>query len=856
MIFKNIKGGGHLYRLAAVVAAGLWCGLSLLWGLRDWPGPAELQIAMGMTLFFIAPGFFLGLLILGNRRICLWERLPLSIALSMGVWALPGLIAYVIEMSLGELVVVELYIAGILFAAALVAVLVRAGKGMESTDERPSLSTGIVVFAVGILAIVLSAWMGAFRGAELDWDYFNYISHVRKLVFWDKASIAHFAYKNAPPDPVHSYNIWALQWALVSRMFEIDPIALYSRSSFITIPATLMAFYGLCRRLLNENVARAGLLLYFLYQLAYGGFLFIGRTTFYPADSQWLLIFPACLYLFTYLFEESSRLERAGIIAGLALSVLAMSIVHVLWGLCFYIVLGLFAAVRLADESRAGQRLSACWRSGKKYALAGLLVLAVLPYLLTLAKVVAMVLRDTRHGRLPLFTGAMEALFSLPPAIYFLLVIVLPLAGALYLLWRTKTEESPTVSAGPMPARRILLAVAICLIVSIPYIFLRYEAVQATNWGQFGRNPYRAFISDSLFVLNPFKWSLQNPNMTFYPLYMLAYLALPLLWWKRKDFRSAAVALAVLIAVPLVCFHPVVAPLFTGLFSLGYLRRLLRLAALFSFLPLALLVSLTAGAFFKQEKRPYLHILAVLVIAVFLSGASVFFKATPSPYNNMLEKRIEITLKTDKDSLVFDDTPFRAVRSHDWFSAGDIIFSDIWTSYRLTAYLPLYIAVQAKPGTGVADQDTRRLLAREFFDTRTSAKRMRAILSRLSATGVIVNSNPYYTMPGYGLVCGHPEAAGKMRRDKEHFVLLFEKDDWLIFLYKEDGLPGASAGARQTRGTTNNAGGIYKRREDLLPGPWQGLSFDTVPRAGFGPYHVGLAGRGFQGAVQGRFMGL
>ncbi len=405
MIFKNIKGEEHVYGLAAVVAAGIWCGLSLLWGLLDWPGPAELRIAFGMTLFFIAPGFFLGLLILGNRRICLWERLPLSIALSMGVWALPGLIAYVLEMPLGDLVLVELYIAGFLFAAALVGGLVRAGKGIESTDERPSFSTGIVVFAVGVLAVGLSAWMGAFRGAELDWDYFNYISHVRKLVFWDKASIAHFAYKNAPPDPVHSYNIWALQWALVSRLFEIDPIVLYSRSAFITIPAALMAFYGLCRRLLNESVARAGLLLYFLYHLLYGGFLFIGRTTFYPADSQWLLIFPACLYLFTYLFEESGKLERTGVLAGLALSVLAMSVVHVLWGLCFYIVLCLFGAARLAAEARAGQRLSACRRSGKKYALAGLLVLFVLPYLLTLAKVVAMVLRDTQHGRLPLFTG-------------------------------------------------------------------------------------------------------------------------------------------------------------------------------------------------------------------------------------------------------------------------------------------------------------------------------------------------------------------------------------------------------------------------------------------------------------------
>ncbi len=782
---RDKRGWGGL---AAVIAGGILCLVALCCGFGNWQVFAELRIGLGMALFFIAPGFFLGLIIFRGRRLCSWEWIPLSIAISMGVWAFPGLVAYVLELPLMRLITLELYALALLFIAALIFRVRAIQTRAEDIDERPSLPGVVVVFAVGIAAVALSSWMGAFRGDELDWDYFNYISHVRKLLSWDKASISFFAYKDAPPDPVHSYNIWALHWALVARLFELDPVELYSRSAFITIPASLMAFYGLARRLFSESVARAGLVLYFSYHFIYGGFLFIGRTTFYPADSQWLLTFPACLYLLTFFLEDTSRKEKAGLFIGLALSGLAMSIVHVLWGLCFYIVLMLLLVCRFFSASRVYERLGLAWRSKWKAAICALVVLALFPYGLSIAKVIAMAVHGNTDGKPPLFSGTMEALFSLQLWVYLLALVVVPLLGAAYLLWRQKPLVHLSDHEAGISYRGIVRLIAGCLLISVPYILLRYEAIQATNWGQFGRNPYRAFISETLFVLNPFKWSLQNPNMTFFPLYVPAFLALPLVWRKRKDFKGAWLVMAVMIAVPLVCFHPVIAPLFAGLFSLGYLRRLLRLAALFSFLPLALMVSEGAGIVFQEDRRPYLKSLLVLIVALVLSGASILIPALPRPYNHMLQKRIEITLKTDKDSLVFADAPFRAIRSHNWFKPGDVIFSDIWTSYRLTAYLPQYVAAQAKPGTGVPDQDIRRLLTREFFHAPTSIKRMRVILDMLGANGVVINRNPQYTMPSYNLVCGHPRAAEKLLKDKEHFKLLYEEDDWLVFRYRANDL--------------------------------------------------------------------
>ena len=120
----------------------------------------------------------------------------------------------------------------------------------------------------------------------------------------------------------------------------------------------------------------------------------------------------------------------------------------------------------------------------------------------------------------------------------------------------------------------------------------------------------------------------------------------------------------------------------------------------------------------------------------------------------------------------------------DWFEPDDVIFSDIWTSYRLTAYLPQYVAAQHKPGTGVADQDERRLIEVEFFDPRTTQSRRIEILDRFKARGVIVNRNPTYGLPTYRLAADHPEMITILKEDPKYFELLFDEGDWAIFRRK------------------------------------------------------------------------
>jgi hypothetical protein len=754
---------------ALLIAAGLL----VAW--RGWTPAPELSIGLGFFLFFVAPGLSLSLLLFPHKKFMLLERLPLSVALSSGVWAFPGLLAFRMEWSLKSAIFIELIIVLALFAAALVRHLFSITRFDPDPCEVSSPGNGLAIAAVTIGLCILAFWTGAFRGEVLDWDYFNYISAVRKLVAWDAASNAHFAYGNAPPDPIHSYNIWALQWAAVARLYHLDPITLYARSAFLTVPAAALSFYALARRLFSANVARTAFFIFAGYQVFYGGLLFLGRTTFYPADSQWLIVFPACLVLFLRMFED----RWDGLVIGLSLSVLGMSIVHVFWGLCFYLVCGIYLLIFFFQRQGTAKAFTAAFPGGRAFQAAAVIAWSSVPALLMFINVISMAAGDRRDGFSPLLGGGAD----LSPWFYLLAFVAVPV---LYLAWLIAPFK-PRRGKDLDRESNFLIAhtayiIIVCLVIAVPYIYLRYRAIGVTDWEQFGRNPYRAFITSSTFFLNPFQRSLGNPNMSFFPIYLAGYLCLPALFIAAGKHHAPRLALGALLAVPLICFHPCLATLFAEHFSLGYLRRLLRLAALFSFFPLALVVHRVINAVFDQDRRPVLHISLALLVAALIGVACIPASASPPYYNRMLERAIAVSRTYPGDSLVHDDEPFLAIKEKGWFHANDVIFSDIWTSYRLTAYLPVFVCAQAKPGVGVSDQDRRRMLEAEFFDAATPVERMREILEGFGAAGVIANRSPGYRL--YNIPCGHPEAIGKMKADPEHFELLYDKGDWVIFRFQ------------------------------------------------------------------------
>jgi len=738
--------------------------------------PVELKIGLGFFLFFVAPGLVFMLVFFPRQRLHRLEAYPAAIALTMGLWSVPGLIAYSMEWALSTVMVVELAILGALVAAALFRI-VRFVPYEPDPGDVAAPGHAVVVAAVALGLGALGLWLGAFRGVVLDWDYFNYISHVNKLVAWDRASIAHFAYADAPPDPIHSYNIWALNWAMIAKVFNLDPISLYARSAFLTIPAAGLAFYSMARRLVGADAARTALILYAAYHFIHGGLLFLGRTTFYPADSQWLIVFPSCVALFLKKMEGKSP----GLLVGLALAALGLSITHVLWGLCLYIVIGLYWLSGASLRIGAWRATWAAWQTGGRLYLYCLGLWFLIPPAVMAAAIFLMMNGGDLSGRDPIL-GVWPWWPSWLPAALFVLVPLILFAARIY-----SSRPRPQGPEGVAElTRRVGVVVLVMAAVALPYALLRYQAIGATDWGQFGRNPYRVFLTPDLFFLNPFQRSLGNPNMTFYPLYLLGYLCLPVLIWKSGRKAGAWLVVAVLAAVPFICFNPAAATLFADLFSLGYLRRLLRLAAIFSVLPAGLAIHLIVSRALDQKARPVAHVIAALVIATAIGAACIPFKAKPRYYNDMLDRARKIARIYPKDSLIYDDEPFRAIEEGGWFEPDAVIFSDLWTSYRLTAYLPQFVAVQQKPGAGVKDQDERRLLEVEFFDPRTGPARRREIMDRFGAAGVIVNRNPGYKLAVYRLSCGHPEIITLLKQDPAHFEPVHDQGDWAIFKIRND----------------------------------------------------------------------
>lgn len=765
---------------AILIASALLLIAALLFAKSDFGSWPELRIGIGFFLFFVGPGLCFMLFFFPHSRFHLFERYPLAIALSLGVWAFPGLLAYSYQWSLYRVTILEFAIIALLFLLALSRNLF--SPPLRDPDPREPVGPGTypVIALITLGLAVFAVWTGALRGPGLDWDHFNYISAVRKLLAWDHASIAHFAYRDAPPDPIHSYNIWALQWAVIGKLYRLDPIDLYVRSAFLTIPAAGLAFFSLGRRLFNASVARTAFFLFVSYHVIYGGLCILGMSTFYPDDSQWLITFPACLSLFLAALEAPGPgcSSRFGLVLGLSLAALGVSIIHVLWGLAFYLTLGSYALLLALYQQGAGRAILGSFRGGKAAAMAAVLAWALVPAGLMIADVIAMNKNQNYDGRTPLL-GEWAAV---SPWLYFLIFVALPAIaiGVLVLAFRPRQPRQDS-AALLSPILKTLFIMAVCLLIAVPYIILRHRATAVTNWSQFGINPYRAFISSTWFFLNPYQRSLSDPTMTFYPLYLLGYLALPFLFLAGRKDPAPRLALAALIAVPLICFHPALATLFAKFFTLGYLRRLLKLAALFSLFPLALALHRGVGLVFSEDRRPLSHLASCLILAALLALAGVSFQAEPPYFNHLLRKTITTARTIGKSTLTYDAEPFEIIAHAGWFKPDDVIFADLWTSYRLTAYLPQFVAVQQKPGTGVPDQQQRRLLELEFFDTRADLPRMKQILDHTHAAGVILNRNPRYVL--YNLPMSHPSAIGQLNSEPARFQLLYDQGDWVIFRY-------------------------------------------------------------------------
>ena len=761
-------------------------GMAVLLGavpifMDSWNPPQVIRIAFAFFCLFLLPGWLLHEILIPRSRFHWLERIPLALPESLGVFAFPALVAFKLSLGLDKVLLAFLLILSVLLVAAIFRSLMnRPGQPTLGAHQTfgarltPAALVTVALIALGLA--VLAYFVQAFRGLTLDWDYFNYISQVRKLAENHLASNAHFAYRDAPPDPIHSYNLWALLWALVADYARVDPIPLYLNAAFLTVPVAALAFFTLARRLLSPSAALAAFLVFVAYQVVYGGLAFLGATTFFPEDSMWLLCYPCLLALLAEYLERAGR----GLAATLALAVVGTAIVHVLWGLGFFFTAGCFLVGYAASRGELASPLKAFARSGPLWQKLTLGILLGLPLVLALAWVIQFGPAEATEWYRPLLPSLSKDFLS----VHFILLVLLPLI--LFLVWVKPFQSGRPAFAArtadePPVLRRCLLVIGVALLFSLPYMLLRYQTIQVTQWQTFGRNPYRAFLTGSLFFLNPFRYTWADPTMTSYPLYLLGLLALPVLVRQGRRRFQPWIIVSALVAVLVLAWDAPLASLFARCFSLGYLRRILRILGLLSFLPVGALIARLLERWTSLEKRPWLFVPGTCLLALLLALAAIPWPAKPSYYNNLFFKMLTILRQAPRDSLLYDDTPFRFLKEHRVLAPGEVVFSDLFTSYRLTAYLNAYVAVQQKPGVGVPDQDQRRLDEIEFFLPDTSLARIRELADHYGAYLIIINRDPNYQI--YGYPCGHPEMIGKLKQDPEHFTLLDDEGDWAIFRF-------------------------------------------------------------------------
>lgn len=733
------------------------------------PG-VSLKIAAGFLALFFFPGVCLAEIFLKQDEADFADRAAFGFLLSLGLCSFPGLAFFVLKAGLETVFWTLLWMGIIIWLISLGKLIAQPGQPASKLNESADFGRWAALLLI-IGSAALAWFVGASRGPETDWDLYNYISMVRKFLVWGRADIHHYFYIDAPPDPVHSYNLHALIWAAIAYQNRLDPIPLYIHSAFLTVPLCFFSFFSFSRRALAARPGFLAFAFYFFFQLLFAGLYFVGNSTFYPDDTMWLLAFPALLSLAFLQLEKPSR----RLLVLTALSALSVSIVHPLWGLAFYIVLVFYLAGESCRESRALRTFRQSQKERNR--VPGLLFFTLLsiPYLLSVVYIVAKAGQEPKQWFNPLFPyfpldhiWFYGLIFIAAPIVIFITIAPMKAIAA-------RLKESVFFRKGYF--RTIGALILVSVVVALPYAFLRGEAIQNTQWASFGRNPYRGLITPVLYLLNPFKRSFTDPNMTFHPVFWLGLFLSPWLFWLGRS-KSRPLALAGfygLAGVVLLVLHPVLATFFAKLFTLGYLRRILRLLGLLSFLPIAAFLE---SVFSRLKLKNIYAYGSGMVLAALISSLLMMVPVQPL-YGKLFERMINLTRAQNQNSLMADDTPFRFLGQHQLIESNDVIYSDLYTSFRATAYLGCYVAVQAKPGVGVPNQDQRRIEEMEFFSSETSLKRMADILKKRKATWVIINRNPQYQF--YGISLGHPDAIGKLASDPGRFEKVYDQGDWVIF---------------------------------------------------------------------------
>jgi hypothetical protein len=272
----------HRLRTFEVAIVLLSAGSLILLGpLRSVFAGVPLVPVLATFLLFMVPGAVLVRLFFRDR-IFGTVALPVSFALSMGIFAFLGVPFLLLHLSLAS----YLWVAGGLLAGSLVAVVVRILRrrgGVESAkDALGGASFDWLWIPFLFMCAVLAFVSWANTPSAYD-DIWVYLADVRELISADELARHEPYFGNAIGTSRLQINGWLLEQAALAKVSGVDPIVLVTDYlSPILVGMSLLGFYALARILLESETG--ALLSGSLYALVLLGF-------FTPMDIDLYLLY-------------------------------------------------------------------------------------------------------------------------------------------------------------------------------------------------------------------------------------------------------------------------------------------------------------------------------------------------------------------------------------------------------------------------------------------------------------------------------------------------------------------------------------------------------------------------------------
>ncbi|HBY98632.1 MAG TPA: hypothetical protein DEP84_32585, partial [Chloroflexi bacterium] len=543
---------------STIMAVGLACVWVVV--LAGLPASLPIQVRSWLTFaaLFIAPGYFLGEIIVWRLDLDEFERLALAFPLGVVVMGVPGMVALLRHLTIQQLIVNwGLMTLLIVLAWLLHGLWVRQRLPGPAEPWSPGEIVMVLLLAAAFVAIVPTLSL-----PKIDGDAYAVGSFVADALAGRPLNLTEPLFgTDLGPGVRMVFNQSLPMTYLWSSLAAIDAISLTATAS-----RSMIALWAILATYTLGKAAGAGSRRFGLFTAAIQLLIYLAAP-FLRGDNVSLFFFERVnadkfmvpVTMLPVIFGLTIRYMREGrrdLWIAAAVATFAVSVIHPLVAAMLALALAAFGGVHLLLQPRNRPAQT------RALAMAGLVaIVMVVPF-------IQLIMARDEAPLAPSYPSSLEGWplgEKLVPALPFVWVRTLDASGPLPDLAHLTASQANTSTN--------------------PFLIWRF-AVNMTR---------RRLI---LFDLNHY---ISDPSLILEPPYLLALLLLPALLWRLRSNVAAQFAVGTTLAVLLIMFSPIATPLIGSLVMPWILWRLVWV------LPYALIIALVADRFLRLGARALAH---------------------------------------------------------------------------------------------------------------------------------------------------------------------------------------------------------------------------------------------------------